>query len=187
MTTNTDLKSLLAKGLQFASNQEEEETFHQDDLIQLFPYGLSLATDSERPFLLLKDERQELTLPVALNPLEAGVALTQSNQANLPATPHRFTSLLLESLSITPKQCVFVQIKGAHQFVRIYLQGHPGTNSIKLRADEAMSLCLHFGIPLYATKGFIQKSRLMTAEIEGLGRGLKGTPQIRQRNHVYIQ
>lgn len=187
MTTKTDLKNLLAKGLQFASNQEEEETFHQDDLIRLFPYGMSLATDSERPFLLLKDETQELTLPVALNPLEAGVALTQSNQAQNPATPHRFTTLLMESLSIVPKQCVFVQIKGAHQFVRIYIQGHPGANSIRLRADEAMSLCLHFGIPLYATRGFIQKSRLMTAEIEGLGRGLKGVPQIRQRNHVYIQ
>lgn len=32
----------------------EEEVFHQQDLVQLFPYGLSVTTDVNRPFLLLR-------------------------------------------------------------------------------------------------------------------------------------
>ena len=44
----------------------EEETFHQKDLVQLFPYGLSVTTDVNRPFLLLKDETHEWTLPVGI-------------------------------------------------------------------------------------------------------------------------
>lgn len=187
MKSDEILKTALSAGMKFVSTQDEEETFHQEDLVQLFPFGLSVTNEADRPFLLLRDDKQELTLPVAINPLEAGVALTQSSASTQAATPHHFTSLLMESLDIRPLQAVFVQIKGAHQFVRIYLQGHPHTNSLKLRADEAMSLCLHWGIPIYASRGFIQRSRLMTAEIEGLGRGLKATPQVTQRTHGYLQ
>lgn len=187
MTSDSELRKILTQNLLFSSSHDEEVVFHQDDLVRLFPYGLSLAAESERPFLLLKDESNQLTLPVALNPLEAGVAMTQSSPGQSLSTPHRFTMMLMESLQINPRQCVFVQIKGAHQFVRIYFQGHPQTNSIKLRADEAMSLSMQLNLPIYATRDFVQKSRLMTAEIEDLGRGLKGAPQVRQRNHSYIQ
>ncbi len=39
-------------------------------------------------------------------------------------------------------------------------------NSVKLRADEAMSLCLFLDVPLFATKNFIGKSRVMNTEVE---------------------
>ncbi|HWU42280.1 MAG TPA: hypothetical protein VN132_02540, partial [Bdellovibrio sp.] len=61
---------------------------------------------------------------------------------------------------------VFVEIRGAHQYMRLYLTGQRDLNSVKLRADEAMSLCLHLSVPIYATKSFIGRSRVMNAEIE---------------------
>jgi hypothetical protein len=173
--------------MNFASNQEQEDVFHQDDLIKLAPYGISVNADNQRPILLLRDEKHEHTLPVSVNSLEAGMALTGSPLSGIAVSPHKFTQVLLESLKIQALQCVFVQIKGAHQFVRIYFQGHPSTNSLKLRADEAMSLCLHLGIPIFASLDFIARSKLMTAEIEGLGKGLKSLPQIKTRSHLYIQ
>lgn len=181
--THPELKA----DLYFAASHEDEEMFHQDDLVQLFPYGLSLNNPSARPYLLLKNATQDLTLPVALNPVEAGVSLAQGSQASLAATPHRFTQLLMNTLGIEPRQCVFVQIKGVHQYVRIYFGGHPATNSIKLRADEAMSLCLATEIPLFATRSFIARSKVLTAEIESLGKNLKSTPQILTRNQTYLQ
>ncbi|MNK08023.1 hypothetical protein D3C87_259460 [compost metagenome] len=150
----------------FATESQEEETFHQNDLVQLFPYGLSVTTDPMRPFLLLKDEAHQYTLPVAVTPIEAGVSLAQSNKTILQASPHRFTAELLTSLGIEVKQCVFVEIKGSHQYVRLYLSGHAKLNSLKLRADEAMSLCLYLGTPLYATKNIIGRSRVMNAAME---------------------
>lgn len=163
--------------MNFSHSQEEEITFHQEELIQLFPFGVSLATDDSRPILLLKDEKCIHTLPVALNTLEAGVTLSQANKSVAPVTPHKFTELLMASMGVKAVQCVFVQIKGAHQFVRIYLSGHPGQNSIKLRADEAMSLCLHLGIPIFATLSFIGQSKVMTAEIRG---------KTETHNHPYV-
>ena len=180
-----DLNQMLSGNIFFQSSGDEE-TFHQDELILLKPFGISLSTDPHQPFLLLKDERQELTLPVAINPLEAGVTLSHSNKSVAPTSPYKFTGELLKSLNIELKQCVFVQIKGPVQFVRVYLTGHPTTNSLKLRADEAMSLCLHFSVPIFATKAFINKSKLMNAQIEGLTKGLLKNHKLFVKNHPYV-
>lgn len=150
----------------FQSQDHEEEVFHERDLIRLFPYGLNLTSDMARPFLLMRDETHEHTLPVAVNPLEAGITLNQSTKSVTPSTPHRFSAHLLESLGIKIQQCVFVEIKGVHQYVRLYLSGHPLTNSIKVQADEAMSLCLYLEVPIFATKAFISKSRVLSANLE---------------------
>lgn len=151
----------------FAQETQEELTFHQNDLVQLFPYGLSVTTDASRPFLLLKDEAHQYTLPVAVSPIDAGVALAQSNKAILESSPHKFTALLLQSIGVEIKQAVFVEIKGFHQFLRLYISGSPNLSSLKLRSDEAMSLCLYLGVPLFATKNFIGRSRVMSAALEG--------------------
>ncbi|WP_373999997.1 hypothetical protein [Bdellovibrio bacteriovorus] len=157
----------------FANESQEEETFHQNELVQLFPYGLSVTTDAARPFLLFKDEGHQYTLPVAVSAIDAGVALSQSNRMILESSPHKFTGVLLSSLGIEIKQAVFVEIKGAHQYLRLYISGHPQTNSVKLRADEAMSLCLYLQVPLFATKSFIGRSRVMNAETEGAAQKLQ--------------
>lgn len=170
---------------QFSESQDEEETFHQNDLVQLFPFGLELGVDASRPILLLKDAGHQLTLPVSISPIEAGVALTQANHAAPPAGVHHFAELLMQSLGIQALQCVFVQVKGAHQFVRIYLSGHAATNSLKLRADEAMSLCLHLKIPIFATRKFIDRSRMLVADAAP-GPNVQVLPQLQQRPHPYM-
>lgn len=156
----------------FAQESQEEETFHQNDLVQLFPYGLSVTSDAARPFLLLKDEGHQYTLPVAVSAIDAGVALSQSNKSILESSPHKFTQLLMQSLGVEIKQAVFVEIKGSHQYLRLYTSGHPQMNSFKIRADEAMSLCLYLSVPIYATKTFIGRSRVMSAEVEGAAQKL---------------
>ena len=150
----------------FAQESTKEETFHQKDLVRLFPYGLSVTTDVTRPLLLLKDESHQHTLPVAVSAIDAGVALSQSNKMSLESSPHKFTAKLMQSLGIEIKQAVFVEIKGSHQFLRLYISGMPKKNSMKLRADEAMSLCLYLDVPIFATTSFIGRSRVMSAENE---------------------
>ncbi|MEN0057247.1 MAG: hypothetical protein AAGB31_00305 [Bdellovibrio sp.] len=161
-----DLNNLRTQ-IVFSQESQEEEVFHQNDLVQLFPYGLSVTTDASRPFLLLKDEAHHYTLPVAVSPIDAGVALSQSNKSTPESSPHKFTALLLQSLDIVIKQAVFVEIKGSSQYLRLYISGHSALNSLKLRAEEAMSLCLYLQVPLFATKKFIGRSRVMSTALEG--------------------
>jgi hypothetical protein len=170
----------------FAADFQEGVEFPPEDLIRLKAYGLSMSDDFARPFLLLKDEKHDYTLPVAVNPLEAGVALSQANKSVAPTTPHKFTELLLESLQIQIEKCVFVEIKGHFQYVELTLKNHPSKKSLKVRADEAMSLCLHLDIPMYASKEYVARSRVMNAEMDGVSQDLKAHPSLLQKNHPYI-
>ncbi len=155
------------------------------DLMRLIPFGLSLAPDMNRPLLLLKSENGDHTLPVALNPLEAGVTLTQFNKATVPTTPHRVSEAILASLDVKIDKCVFVEIKGHFQYVRLYLKGHPNMKSMKFRADEAMSLCLHLNVGFYATLEFMNASRAMNMQAEIINKDMKALLQ--DKGHGYIQ
>lgn len=170
----------------FEPVQFEEHKISEKELIQLFPYGLSLNHDPSRPLLLLRDDDAEHTLPVFLTPIEAGVAIQQNNHQIIPTTPHRVTEILLESLKIKIEKCIFIAIKGHHQWMRLYLSGHPTHDSIEVKAEEAMSLCLHLNVPIFATKKFMNKSRVMSAQIDGLSKGLQLNPQALLKTHEYL-
>ena len=170
----------------FQSPHFEEHKISAENLIKLEVYGISLNHDPARPLLLLKDQSQAHVLPVYLTPIEAGVTIQQSNQQMLPTTPHRVTELLLESLAIKIERCVFVELKDHHQYVRLFFEGHPNQGSIKVRADEAMSLCLHLKIPIFATVKFMNKSKIMSAELESLAQGLKICPVGLMKSHQYL-
>lgn len=169
----------------FSSEHFEEHKNSDEDLIKLIPFGISLTQDPQRPVLLLKAEKGDHTLPVALTPLEAGVTITQSNKKQ-KATPHRVTEMLLVSLKMKIEKAIFVEIKNHHQYVRLYFENHPHVGTLKVRADEAMSLCLHLGTELYATPAFMAKSKVMNADAEGIFKGLAQNPGVFARNHEYL-
>jgi len=173
---------------QFIFPLQNSDEFHMDDrdLLKLVPFGIQLSADGMRPVLILKDEKGEHTMPVPLNPLEAGIALTQSNKAIAPTTAHRVTELLLEALNIKIEQCVFAELKGSYQYVRLVVSGHPELKFLKVRADEAMSLCLHLNVPMYATASFMARSRVLTAEMTGVMKGVMANPEVLAKTHKYV-
>ncbi len=170
----------------FDSEYGEKHGIDDSDLIKLIPFGVSVSSDISRPILILKDEKMEHTLPVPVSPLEAGVTLSQCSKASLPVSPHKVSQLLLESLNIKIKKCVFIEIKGAHQYVNLYLTGHPKLKCMKIRADEAMSLVLYLETPIYSTREYMAKSRTLNAEMEGIEKGLLAHPDMTARRHPYI-
>lgn len=175
----------LTADILFTKPQDEKVVFDDKDLVELFPYGLSLTGIGERPFMILKDKSGELTLPVPINQLEAGITLTQSGH-NSESTTHKFSEKLLESLNIRLERCIFVEIKGVHQYVRLYMQGHPQYHSMKFRADEVMSLCFQLKVPIFATKNFINRSKLMSAEIANLSELKQQNPLALIKTHDYL-
>ncbi len=170
------LKGLSADFL-FSKAQDENVSFREEELIELKPYGMSLNNETTRPFLILKDASGRFILPVGINQLEAGVTLTQSSPSASMGTPHVFSEKLLQSLDITIDKCIFVEIAGHHQFVRIYMTGHPRYQSMKLKAEDAMSLCLHLKVPLFATASFIHRSKVMTAEVSMSAKNILNQPE----------
>jgi bifunctional DNase/RNase len=182
-----DVHQILGGNLIFAEQSSEEEVFHQDELIQLFPFGVSITPDILNPFVLLKDKSLDLTLPVAIHPIEASSVLSFGNKTQVPYNPHAFLKQILSSLDIKVLQCVFVQLKGPKQFVRIYFQGHDKLNSIKVQADQAISLCISMDVPIFATKKIINQSKLLNVQIEGVTKRLIENQKTIVRNSSYIQ
>lgn len=164
----------------------EDKSLIQGELIKVLPYGLSIGQEMIRPILIMKAENSELTMPVPLNPLEAGITLSQSNKSNIPITPHKATQELFRALGIRIEKAVFVEIKGQYQFMKLFISGHPLVKEIKVRADEAMSLCLHCEVPIFTTQEIAVKSRILNAELDNMKREVRIAPQIMQKNHKYI-
>ena len=170
----------------FQSPHFEEHKISDENLIRLDAYGMSMNWDPSRPCLLLRDETGEHTLPVFLTPLEAGLAIQQSNQEVVATTPHRVLEMLLDSLKIRIEKCVFVAIENHHQYVRLFLEGHPSHGSLKVKAEEAMSLCLQLQVPIYATVKFMSKSKRMNAELEEMAQGISLHPAMLMKTHDYL-
>ncbi len=138
------------------------------------------------PVLVLKAVKMDLTLPIPLNPLEAGITLAQSNKSIAPVSPHKATAALLKALSMNIDKCVFVEIKNSHQYVKLFITGHPQVRSLKLKAEEVLSLCLYLEVPLYTTREFIDRSRIMVAEIDEQRRDFLTTHGLLPNNHLYM-
>lgn len=167
----------------------DEESFHQDDLIHMMPYGVSVAPDLKNTFFFLKDKTQNLTLPVMVNPVEASLILAQLNLAPdmQLAQPHRAMAVMLSTLGVELHQCVFVQTKSNRQLVRLYFSGHKSASSIKLYADQAMSLCIALRVPIYATLSFINKCKVVHVQVDGVTKNLIENQKLLLKNTTYLQ
>jgi bifunctional DNase/RNase len=171
----------------FSSDMFEENKIKDEDLIKLSPYGVSLNTDPNRPTMLFKDESGKYVLPVCINSLEAGVTLSQSTQTLVPITPHKFTGWLMNTLNIQIAKVIFVEIKGSFQYVRVFLEGHPNYGSVKMRAEEVISMCLHMNADFFATKTFIERSKKLSVELGNLKEGIRVNPHLFVKNTPYMQ
>ncbi len=185
MSENSFLKNLTADYV-FIEHQDDKYDFYESELVEMKPFGLSLTNELSRPFMIFKDlKTEEISLPVPLTPVEAGVTLAQSTTNQVPISPHRFLELMLTSLEIKIEKCIFIEIKELNQYARLFLTGHPKYNSLKIKASEAISLCLHLKVPFFATLTFIQKSKQMNIVPQGASvDGKKNTTLLAQINQT---
>jgi|GEM_PF-6782994 len=167
-----------------------EKNQAESNWIRMKPYGVQISPDGERPLLLLKDQSQELVLPVRMSPLEAGVAITQSNPSVVPTSPHGVAQSLLTALGLNFSKAMFTEIRGSHQYLLLVLQGSSELKNLRVRADEAMSFCLHLQIPLYATRAFIEHSKIWqvqgATQIHNSGRATSVSGGALRRTHKYV-
>lgn len=159
--------------LKFTVDHFEENSCPEDKLIALDPVGITLNMDPSRPVLLFKSRDQKVTFPVIVSPLEAGLTLGISRaETVVAANSHGFLEKILESLSIRISKLVFVEIKNSVQYVRVYLEGHPHYGSLKVRADEVMSVALKLQVPCFVVPDVLKKSKQMQVETETIVKGL---------------
>lgn len=132
--------------------------------IELFPYGVSVSMDRSRPIMLFKSESGVEVLPVWLSPLEVGIALAQDHRVAMNSSPHDLTHLMMSRLGVTLVSCFFTEVRGHHQFVELHFSGSEKLSTLEVRADQAISLCLHEKVRFFANPEVIQGSKVQQLE-----------------------
>lgn len=129
--------------------------------IEIFPYGVTMGADRSRPVMLFRDGKSDVVVPVWLSPLEAGIAITQ-NHTSQGGSPHGLGLAMVKALNLQVEKCVFVEMKGSHQFVDVHFSGSRKLKVLRLRAEQAVSFCLQAKVRFYCTRAFVVACRDQT-------------------------
>ncbi len=142
----------------------EKETY-----IELFPVGVSIEAGEfatpRRPVMFFKDKDEKYTLPVWLSPLDAGIVLSESNQRMPSSSPHNLTQKIFSNLGVKVASCVFTELKGHYQFVRLHFEGSDKFSSIDSRADEAISFCINAKAKFFCQHSFIERCKVLDSSM----------------------
>ncbi len=141
------------------------ELYSDSEWIELKPYGIAVGTLETRPIFMLKNESKNVTLPVWLLPQQVVDTLAGAEGSHFPSGPHKITQEIFNSLGLKVEKCLFVELRGHHQYVDLYFKGHPEFKKMRFRASEAIPLCLQMGSEFFAQREFIESCRQMDAEV----------------------
>jgi bifunctional DNase/RNase len=137
----------------------------RDEWIEMFPYGIAVGPGEIRPVMIFKDATEKRVLPIWLSPVDAGIAVSQSEASHVTASPHHLTWKILKPLGVRLEKCFFTEVKGAFQFVRLEFSGSKKLLSLESRADEAISFCLSTQCRFYTKVEFIERCRVLEGEM----------------------
>ena len=140
-----------------------------EDWIELFPYGVIFDSEGfaspQRPVMFFKNKDESQILPVWLSSLDAGIAIFQQERQEGISSPHDLAWKALKSLDIKLERCFFVEVKGYHQYVELHFSGSDKLKKLRSRTDEAISFCLSTDTKFYCKSEFIDRCRVVDAEI----------------------
>lgn len=160
----------------------------KDSYVELFVYAFSNGDEVSRPVLIFRDLSEKWNLPVWLEYSEMGVRALEITSRYHSKSEHSLTAsqTILQSAGIEITACYFDGVQGHHQYVLLKLKGHPKLKEIRMRADEAIPLCLAMKAQFFATPEFIMQCRDLDAQMLGLQQSLQIDKEIAAKKHSYM-
>ena len=121
----------------------------------------------QKPLFLFKEVEGERILPIWMSETDTAVTISQAHSQKDSAT-HKVSKDILGQLGWELKSCYFSEIKGPHQYLKLYFgsESDDQTKVVEARAEESLSFCLQWDCPFYCDKDFIESSRVSEATIE---------------------
>jgi len=133
-------------------------------LIELKPIGINVNGTPARPLLLLKDSSGELTMPLPISALDAGVLMQQTGKGSTVTSPHHITDQILNFSGLKASRCIFTEYKNHTLFCR--LEFEVSDKFFETKAEHAVSLCLYLNVPMFATRDLIWRARNQAVEMQ---------------------
>jgi len=139
-----------------------------EDLIRMTVGGVTLDPVTKTPIVVLKDEREEITLPIWVGLLEATAMATEIEGVRMarPMT-HDLLKRIVEELGATVSRIVVTDLRENTFYAEIELEMAGRRSSLDSRPSDAISLALRTGCPIFVSRAVIEASR--TSDEAGAG------------------
>lgn len=160
----------------------------EERLIELKPLGINLNGAHSRPLLLLKDSSGDLTMPVPISHLEAGILLQQTGQGPTLSSPHNMTQQILTFAQLQIERCVIHAVKNSILMSQLEIKSQvdPSLSLLEVKAESAVSLCLFLNVPIYASRDMVWKARNQSLELQESESQLHIFQTSAMRPHQYL-
>jgi bifunctional DNase/RNase len=129
------------------------------DLIQMTVGGVTLDPVTKTPVVLLKDEREEYTLPIWVGLLEATAMATELEGVKMarPMT-HDLLKRIVEEVGASVARIVVTDLRENTFYAEIELMVGGRLHSLDARPSDAISLALRTGCPIFVSRDVIAAS-----------------------------
>lgn len=154
--------------------------------VEVEPISVTAGMDSSRPVMIFREVKGTATLPVWLSPLDAGIAIVQDHTRSPASSPHDLAAKVFEKLELRLEKCFFNEMRGHHQFVKLQFAGSNQLSQLELRADQAISFCLHAGAKFFSTREFMGVCRDQDAQLLDVSHQMKRQPGLNRNPHPYL-
>ena len=120
--------------------------------------GLVMDPHSNTPILVLKDIKDETTLPIWIGLLEATAIATELENIQFPRPmTHDLIRTLFDQLSVTVEKIEVCDLKNNTYYALIYIRSGDNVSRIDSRPSDAIAIALRTKAPIYVKDEVITK------------------------------
>lgn len=130
--------------------------------------GVTLDPLTKTPIVVLKDEKDEVTLPIWIGLLEATSMATEIEGVKMarPMT-HDLLKRMIDELGATVERIVVTDLRENTFYASIELAIGGRLHTLDSRPSDAISLALRSHCPIFVARTVIEASRSNDAEMDG--------------------
>lgn len=124
-------------------------------------FGLTIDPFTNVPIVILKDDSEQMTLPVWIGVLEASAIASELEkvQFSRPMT-HDLVKEILKTTGAAVKKIEIVDLKENVYYANIYMELDGGKKvQLDARPSDAIAIALRAGAPIFVDPAVIEKSK----------------------------
>ncbi len=131
---------------------------------QVFPHGLMVGPMPYKPVMIFKTKDEKEVLPLALDPVNAGIMMADTDNLGRFDSAHRATLSIFKELGVEITSVYFNHIVGQEIMALVGVIQSDKKIQMKFKAREIMPLALRADCLFYASTEVIEKAKLLNLE-----------------------
>ncbi|MEE8574398.1 MAG: bifunctional nuclease family protein [Thermodesulfobacteriota bacterium] len=130
-------------------------------LLEMSVHGIALDPFTNVPIVILKDEKEEQTLPIWIGVLEASAIATELEKLSFsrPMT-HDLLNEILKTTKVEVSRIEVTDLKENVYYAKIYMDSAAGGELVvDARPSDAIAVALRANCPILVDAGVLEKSK----------------------------